>query len=144
MEEEVLFSVIPPSSPSNQASRITPQTSTTFIPTDSSLYKSTIASSKSTGILTSSDQSNLPNDQSDHLTNSQILTHSSPSSEFIVQSDSSNISCDYPWDCFLTANAKINDSSGIVLLDTGSGVTIISSHRWKLIDPDGLITPDNE
>ncbi|CAF4284930.1 unnamed protein product, partial [Rotaria sordida] len=34
---------------------------------------------------------------------------------------------------YLTAEAKINDIPGVVLLDTGSGLTIINSRHWSLI-----------
>ncbi|CAF5221589.1 unnamed protein product, partial [Rotaria magnacalcarata] len=45
--------------------------------------------------------------------------------------------------CYLTTEAKINDIPGIVLLDTGSGVTIISSSHWKIINSGGPIAPYN-
>jgi hypothetical protein len=43
-----------------------------------------------------------------------------------------------PPDCYLTAEAKINGIPGIVLLDTGSGLTIISSRHWAIIGDKSL------
>ncbi|CAF3358581.1 unnamed protein product [Rotaria socialis] len=86
--------------------------------------------------------SNSIND-SDHLCNSQFLPHSTKSIGFIVPPNASNTSYNYPRDCYLTTEAKINDIPGIVLLDTGSGVTIISSSHWKIINSGGPIAPYN-
>jgi hypothetical protein len=47
----------------------------------------------------------------------------------------------HPPACYLTARAQINDVSGIVLLDTGSGVTIISPGHWKIIGASAPIRP---
>ncbi|CAF5184705.1 unnamed protein product, partial [Rotaria sp. Silwood1] len=39
---------------------------------------------------------------------------------------------------YLIAEAKINDIPGVVLLDTGSGLTIISSRHWSLIGDQSI------
>ena len=70
---------------------------------------------------------------------SSSLPHSSNSTGFTPSND--YFSLHYPHDCYLTAQAKVNDVSGIVLLDTGSGVTIISSRHWQIIGTPGSIRP---
>ena len=42
--------------------------------------------------------------------------------------------------CYLTAVAEINGIEGIVLLDTGSGISIISALHWKIIGNQQLMT----
>jgi transposase InsO family protein len=71
---------------------------------------------------------------------SQSSLHSSQSTGFVVSTDSLLALNDCPRDCYLTAQAEVNDVSGIVLLDTGSGVTIISSSHWKILGvPDAIL-----
>lgn len=43
--------------------------------------------------------------------------------------------------CYLTARAQINNIPGIVLLDTGSGVTIISSRHWSVLGSPDSVRP---
>lgn len=66
--------------------------------------------------------------------------HCSKSTGFINSSDSSDLSSNYPRHCYLTSAAKVNNIPGIVLLDTGSGVTIISSSHWRIIGTNSPIT----
>lgn len=77
----------------------------------------------------------------DKLFVTQIPPQLSQSTGFISRRDHSNSFDIYPRHCYLTTAAKINDISGIVLLDTGSGVTIISSKHWELIGTSDSIIP---
>jgi hypothetical protein len=74
---------------------------------------------------------------------SQSLPHSSVSTGFTTSLENFNLSSHSPTDCYVTAEARINDVPGIVLLDTGSGITIISSHHWKIIGSPDSIRPYN-
>ncbi|CAF4416691.1 unnamed protein product [Rotaria socialis] len=100
---------------------------------------SSFSTSTSKPIDSSTIQSSSPSDtlHSSYRTTSQPTPHYSKSTGFITSRDSYNSSYNFSRNCYLTAEAKVNDVSGIVLLDTGSGVTIISSKHWKIIGPDG-------
>ncbi|CAM4879325.1 unnamed protein product [Rotaria socialis] len=100
---------------------------------------SSFSTSTSKPIDSSTIQSSSPSDtlHSSYRTTSQPTPHYSKSTGFITSRDSYNSSDNFSRNCYLTAEAKVNDVSGIVLLDTGSGVTIISSKHWKIIGPDG-------
>ncbi|CAF3331006.1 unnamed protein product [Rotaria socialis] len=76
----------------------------------------------------------------DQLSADKSSVNSSSSTGFIHPSDSSDLSYNYPRHCYLTAAAKVNNIPGIVLLDTGSGVTIISSNHWRIIGTNSPIT----
>ncbi|CAF4354949.1 unnamed protein product [Rotaria sp. Silwood2] len=75
---------------------------------------STLQSSSSSDLLPSSQPTS-------NLSISQPTPHSSRSTGFITPPHYFNSSDHYPHDCYLTAEAKINDIPGIVSLDTGSG-----------------------
>jgi len=49
-----------------------------------------------------------------------------------------NINIISPPASYLTAEAKINGVPGVVLLDTGSGLTIISSRHWSIIGDQSI------
>ena len=42
--------------------------------------------------------------------------------------------------CYLTVVAEINEVGGIVLLDTGSDISIISASHWKIIGNQKPVT----
>ncbi|CAF5230013.1 unnamed protein product, partial [Rotaria magnacalcarata] len=117
MTEEALSSLRSPSSSSIPSTSVTLPASITTTSKDSLSSTTMVQTKSSVGI------SNSIND-TDRLCNSQFLPHSTKSIGFIVSPNASNISYNYPRDCYLTTEAKINDIPGIVLLDTGSGVTI--------------------
>ncbi|CAF3603631.1 unnamed protein product [Rotaria socialis] len=96
---------------------------------------SSFSTSTSKPIDSSTIQSSSPSDtlHSSYRTTSQPTPHYSKSTGFITSRDSYNSSYNFSRNCYLTAEVKVNDVSGIVLLDTGSGVTIISSKHWKII-----------
>lgn len=112
---------------------------------------SSIPSDLTTQLPSITNISSIPSDSSSHLlhtstptiisSTSQLPTHSSKSTGFITTPDHSRSSYSYPRDCYVTAEAKINNIPGIVLLDTSSGITIISSSHWKLIGHADSIRP---
>ncbi|CAM4912454.1 unnamed protein product [Rotaria socialis] len=130
MDEEVLSSF---SSSSSSSYPSPPITSLTFTSSKFNDLSSTTPIVGSTNSSRHSDQSFT----------SHLAPHSTKSSGFIVSPESSTLSYDYPRNCYLTTEAKINDIPGIVLLDTGLGVTIISSSHWKMISSNGSIAPYN-
>ena len=71
----------------------------------------------------------------------QSPPHSSESAGFIASYEIPSSPSSFPRDCYLTAEARINNVPGIVLLDTGSGVTIISSNHWKILGSADAIHP---
>ncbi|CAF1632214.1 unnamed protein product, partial [Adineta steineri] len=129
----------------------------------SSSYPSTSSSQPSTSIFSSHPTSSLsppsPSSTLPFITSSELIsnecintnpcinssqttiTSTIPSSTTHSTSDrafnsNNNILINSPSASYLIAEAKINDISCRVLLDTGSGLTIISSRYWSLIgDP---------
>ena len=136
MIEEALSSSIPSSFSSNCAQSSTSSTSIT----NSTPHNSSITSNSSS--IAPSSSVSLPDSPGQALisSTSQTSPHSSRSSGFLTF-DTLNVSSFSPCACYLTAEAKINDISGIVLLDTGSGVTIISSSHWHLLGSSDSIRP---
>jgi len=73
---------------------------------------------------------------------SSVPIHRSSTSGFITSSDSSDTTTiSSPRSCYLTAQAKINNIPGVVLLDTGSGVTVISSRHYSVLGSVDSIQP---
>ncbi|CAF4379420.1 unnamed protein product [Rotaria magnacalcarata] len=60
----------------------------------------------------------------------------------ITSSFSNQIDTVSPPTCYLIVEAKVNDIRGLVLLDAGSGLTIISFQHWSIIgDKSSPLTP---
>jgi len=106
-------------------------------PTSSSSIQSTLST------LPFQTSLELTSDTSADVNPSQNLptcatTIASPRPSFDINSDrtsssTTNINIISPCTSYLIAEAQVNGISGVVLLDTGSGLTIISSRHWSII-----------
>ncbi|CAF3821983.1 unnamed protein product, partial [Rotaria magnacalcarata] len=117
--------------------------STPTIISSSTLLKSSKPTINSSQLISSTNNNN--NDSNTLVT---------PMSSFILPSSSKNMKCDItssysnqinidsPPTSYLIAEAKVNSIRGLVLLDTGSGLTIISFQHWSIIgDKSSPLTP---
>ncbi|CAF4396540.1 unnamed protein product [Rotaria sp. Silwood2] len=68
-----------------------------------------------------------------HITASALPFSSTDLNYDNTSSRTSNINIISPPASYLVAEAKVNGIPGVVLLDTGSGLTIISSQHWSII-----------
>src|SRR3954469_19448175 len=117
MDEETLSSL--PSSPFSSTS---PSTTSTTLPSSATSALTTLLPSSTTLPTVPSDSSSSilhPSIDNNIISStSQLPPHSSNSTGFIRSPDNPCSSYSYPRDCYVTAEAKINDIPGIVLLDT--------------------------
>jgi hypothetical protein len=150
VNEETLSSFSLPSHSSLSSTVSTTTTSPSIISTSFALPPSSTISDTLSHIPLSSSPSISSASSSSHVPTSSIISHEnllpapslphrSTSTGFITavdavpSVDTVNSSIYQPRACFLTATAEVNNISGIVLLDTGSGVSIISSSHWHII-----------
>ena len=103
----------------------------------SNSLSSIVSPSPSPSSVSSPSPSTIPHSVSDD----RSTIRRSPSLGFIPSIDPSDSFSSSPHSCYLTAEATINNIPGIVLLDTGSGVTIISSRHWSVIGSPDSVRP---